>query len=600
MCGIFGSSSSLDPKDLDLIKKKLSRRGPDGQQSYSNQDVCLVHSRLKIIDLSEKANQPMVSGCGRYIIVFNGEIYNYKQLKKDLINDYDFVSNSDSEVLLYAYVKYGEKCLSMLNGIFAFCIYDKFKRELFLARDRYGVKPLYYCDSNEFFFSSNINCIRPYISSDLNNEALVEYFHFSTTLGQNTFYRDIKQLEAGCYLRYELKNKSIKCISTFKKNPLEKINKIKNTNKYLTDAVLLQNEADVKKSLFLSGGLDSSVLAAMFKEINSELDFLTCNFNGENKSDVKFAKKVCDATGKKFNDLNINLDFDLIIELKNLLIEFGQPLADPAIVPLSKMYAEIQDDIKVIYQGDGGDEVFGGYKYYRRHYGRPFFRVISPFFKFLNKKYKRKVRSLHAIAQEKNNEIFSRIFSNLLHDESVSDIFKKKYNFDEGAYIQRYNKKIKEEKIKNTKGNIQKNMLLDQEIILVDLYNRKTDLASMYHSKEARVPLLDNNLVDHLNSMNQSYKVSIFSTKLLMRKIARKYFNFEFKGKRGFATPVKKWLKDEKIKKYILAKSKLSSFLCERNTTILYEDFLKLDIDNTTRLWQILCFLIWEFEVEEQ
>jgi len=380
MCGIAGliSFSGINEKNIvevQQINEALIHRGPDGGAIYSDENVVLGHRRLSIIDLSEEANQPMESVDGNLIIVFNGEVYNHEELKKQLIPDYPFkTGHSDTEVILNAYKKWGMDCLNYLKGMFAFCLYDKLKSEAYLVRDRFGKKPLYYSKvDGQFYFSSEIQSLfkSGVVEKRINDDAIYHYLTFLTINSPNTFFKNINKLKAGHYLKLtpsSMNEVRYWDVAEYLNQPNRNISEeeaLKKTEQYLEQSIKYRFVADVPVSIALSGGLDSSLNLFYAKKLGVDVSAINLSFNEKDEFDEsEIAKKYADELGIKLHQITIdNTGFENLIQ-EYLEIQQDMPIGDPnfcLLYGISKHSRKIGS--KVMLVGEGGDEI-GGYPVY--------------------------------------------------------------------------------------------------------------------------------------------------------------------------------------------------------------------------------------------
>ncbi|MBT3463697.1 asparagine synthase (glutamine-hydrolyzing), partial [archaeon] len=375
MCGInvLYTSKSIDRSNIiEKMNDSISHRGPDNSDSYSDDYISLGHTRLSIVDLSKKGNQPMYSNDKRYIIVFNGEIYNFNELMSQL--NYNFTTTTDTEVVLASYLKWGEKCVNYFNGMFAFAIWDSEKKELFVTRDRLGIKPLYYYfDKSTFIFSSEIRSIlrTNLVDKKLCIQGLNEYLKYQTVNYPNTIIRDLKVLEPASFIvfrNYKIIKKS-KYWSPNKK-PIDingySYNKLKNkVLQELTNSVELRMFSDVDSGAFLSGGVDSSTMVGLMSKLsNKKIKTFNISFNDNEYSESKYARLV----SKQFNTdhTEINLKPETFLNyIPNALNDMDHPSGDgPNSWVVSKFTRK--QGVKMVFSGLGGDELFAGYKSFKR------------------------------------------------------------------------------------------------------------------------------------------------------------------------------------------------------------------------------------------
>jgi asparagine synthase (glutamine-hydrolysing) len=382
MCGITGIySKNLAGKmhmiNLSNATEKLSGRGPDARGVWMSDFVGLGHRRLSIIDTSVKGNQPMKDASGRYRIVFNGEIYNFKELREELLSKgISFQSNSDTEVLLYAYITYKEKCLNLLNGFFAFTIYDEKENTLFAARDRYGIKPFYYLDDDDkFIFASDMHAVLAYgIKKELDFDSLYTYLQLNYTPAPNTMIKGIKMLRPGTYLT--LKGEGLK-IHQYYRIDYEKSHVTVNKDSYerqknhlkelLEESVKSRLISDVPLGTFLSGGIDSSIISGIAKKYKDDLHTFSIGYKDEPFFDeTKYANLVAKKFGTRHTVFSLTNE-DLYEHVFDILDRMDQPFADSSAIPTYILSKKTKEHITVALSGDGADELFSGYNKHSAH-----------------------------------------------------------------------------------------------------------------------------------------------------------------------------------------------------------------------------------------
>ncbi len=610
MCGINGivSFSNHDKKDIiDLMNNSLSHRGPDNSGSYNCDYVSLGHTRLSIIDLSENANQPLYSKDKRYVLIFNGEIYNFKTLKNKL--DYNFVTESDSEVVLAAFLKWKQNCLKHLNGMFAFAIWDSLKSELFLARDRFGIKPLYYYHSNEFFiFSSelrsiiNSGLVKPLISEN----GLVDYLKFQTVFSPNTLIKDIYSLEASTYAWLNSNNllKTSKYWElSLNKYDLSKLSyeEIKNKIFYnLKESVRKRMFADVNSGVFLSGGLDSSIIVSIMRSLtDKKINTFNISFDESEFSESKYARIIADKF--KTDHKEIILSPKIFLEnISEALDDMDHPSGDGVNSWIVSKYTK-EKGVKMVFSGMGGDELFMGYPFYNKinyifnfykffkipQFIRRFiFKLLNPILNSVNQK---KFLQLLKLKSPNFSEIYKISRQNFL-DEEILKLLKKK-NKDLVSFEKNEKLNFLPNKIYSLITNFEfKNYL--QNILL-----RDTDQMSMAHSLEVRVPYLDHEFVELIVSVDDKYKDPKLSKKLLYDSFENLIPNEIFKRKKmGFTFPWDSWIKNELFD----FSEKLIKDLSERNLfnnqeiLNLWNRFIKGDKTvKFTKIWSLIVLEYW-------
>lgn len=562
MCGIFGQVNKNTSIDKDLLVRttnKLLSRGPDSLGTYIHKNVGLGFRRLAIVDLSENGNQPMKDSSGSSVIVFNGEIYNHLDLKKNLLGKYKWKGSSDTEVIINSYKEKGIDAIKDLEGMFGLCIYDKKVNKLILARDHFGKKPLYYYkDENTFVFASEIKSILniPYIKAKLTVDTLSlnKFMFYGYIPSPHSIFKQIKKVKPATLIEFDINTWEITNDYTFWS--LENITVNSNTkteDEILTDIDILLESAvrkrlmsDVPFGMFLSGGLDSTLLSYYLGKLAPKTKTYTVSYPDIPKIDESIYAKE---TAKKFNLVNRSCIFDSSFVKKNFLEMMDyldEPLADAAIIPLYFISKESKKDFTVVLSGDGGDEVFGGYtKYKVQKYIEKlsFFGFIPGFILnfFPHGGVYNKLLSSFSLPLEQRQFIFGS--GSLLKNEVIS-ILRKSYSLDTVfkeafTYAHKYSKY-------NT-DVINKSLYLDCKIQLPDWYLVKGDRATMSNSQEMRNPFLDKNLVEYLFSLKGKLKIKNGVTKYLEKKLLERHFDKEFihRPKRGFGVPLDNWIRNE-------------------------------------------------------
>ncbi|MBI96466.1 asparagine synthase (glutamine-hydrolyzing) [bacterium] len=589
MCGIVGyyfnnnHIRKTSPGFTESIKL-LSHRGPDNSDLFVDPiyNLGLAHTRLSILDLSKKANQPMKSLCEDVVLIFNGEIYNFNEINSLIKENSKLrcLSNSDSEVLLNLYIYNRDqgndisRMLKMLNGIFAFAIWDKTTEDLFIVRDALGVKPLYYSQNQDgFIFSSEIKAMIPLgiDSKEIDPIAINRYLSFLWCPGERTASKNIKKLPPGEFL--QIKNGQIHKRTKWYKLPFykqqtylkTKAKAIKGTQYHLRNAVHRQLVADVQVGAFLSGGLDSSSIVKFAVEKNPNIKCFTIDSssnNGKNESDdLKYAQLV--ANHLKVNLDVIKVDSNCFIKgLEDMVISLDEPIADPA--PLNVFFISRlarSKGIKVLLSGAGGDDLFTGY---RRH--------IALNNEFLWSWLPLNIRSFFHQASSllPNNSTFNRrvrkAFSGfeLEGDARIINYFRWIDRFDiERLYTKEFRGELNSSNaeqpfinllndLPNNKSRIEKILALEQSFFLPDHNLTYTDKMSMRSSVEVRVPFLDIDLINFAASIPDKYKINNGQAKWVLKEAMKPYLpkNVIYRPKTGFGLPLRRWVKND-IKEWL-------------------------------------------------
>lgn len=621
MCGIIGAlGNNLNFDFVDAVKK-LSHRGPDDIGFYKNEDgnIQLGHTRLAIIDLSKSASQPMIDKINQNIIIFNGEIYNFEFLKKKFLSDTEFNSNSDTEVLLKLYNLLGIDMLNYLDGIFAFAIFDKKTKEVFLVRDHYGIKPIYYIELlNQFYFASEPKALINIISDlkDINYQAITNYLTFQWSPGNQTPLKKLNKLGPGEYVVLK-DNKIINRVNwyqlpTFKNNKVSyPINDLKKQleNK-LRNAVHKQMLSDVPLGCFLSGGLDSSSIAKFASEINPDLSCYTIEIeeNDGFKEDLNFAKKVSKILNVKLDVIKVT-PADIIENLQNMVFDLDEPLGDPA--PLNVYFISKlarKNGHKVLLSGTGGDDIFSGYRRhlstniirYTRHFPKFFFNFPNFIFSNLNKNSNiiRRINKLFSIlSNNKEEQLFS--FYKWADDDLLKKILKKDYHYSIKNTQDEFTNFFNQFKINKNYDMLDEMLLLDQRFFLTDHNLCYTDKMSMKTGVEVRVPFLDKELVEFASTIENRCKQSFFQSKNILKITMEKFFSKDiiYRPKTGFGLPLRSWIKND-LYEYvneILSKKNIDRYgiFNFRNVRLLIENNKKGTIDASYTIFSLMCIQMW-------
>ncbi|MCT7594343.1 asparagine synthase (glutamine-hydrolyzing) [Aliarcobacter butzleri] len=589
MCGILGTNFLNERFDKSL--ELLHHRGPDFQNSIKIGNKQFGHTRLAIIDLDEEANQPMIFD--DILLVFNGEIYNYKELIH--VEHLERKTKSDSEVLIRLYQKYGFDFLNKLNGMFSFCIYDMKKDLYFCARDRYGKKPFfYYFKDNKFIFSSSVKSILNLLDykPNLNKVALSKYMQYFVSFGEDTFYQDIYKLESASYMIYEpnksreLQKKKYYKINTYKaiKDEKQALNDIE---ELLFKSVEYRLNSDVEVASLLSGGIDSSLISALYTKISGKkINTFSIGYDEyKNYCELDFAQITANHINSNHHPVEINQK-EYINHFEQTLDMLEEPHGDSAAIPLNILTKQIHKaGIKTVLSGEGSDEIFLGYDNYA---------------KFL--KYYEFEKSL---SNEQNlflNDIIGALQNNTKESEYLRRIVKKQnlYNSFGEIYtdIQRKRlfKKVPTFKSETAKQDpVDWMSYIDLKIWLGESLLSKVDRISMGNSLEVRTPFLDFNLVNYMFSVESHIKVGD-TNKYLLKKIASKYIPETIinRTKKGFNSPFNEWLNKE-------YKNKILDVIVEvNNETNLFNHEYILHIYELTKsnkfkqhLYSLFIFSLW-------
>lgn len=606
MCGINGFNFSSE----ELIRKmnvKLKHRGPDGEGVFVCEHISLGHTRLAIIDLSEKAAQPMFSTDDSLVLVFNGEIYNFQEIRKELeMKGYKFTSNSDSEVIIYAYQEYGVDCVQKLNGIFAFAIFNKKNKSLFLARDRMGVKPLYYYFAdNKFIFSSEIKAILEHpIKREIDMNALNIYFRTLYVPASLTMFKGINKLEPASYLILKdnkLEKKKYWQPTDFK-NIGSKEEVIKQIQDLMKDSVRLQLISDRPVGVFLSGGIDSTVITGLVSEqTKSKIKTFSANYDIKvNKFDVdaNLARKTSEHYKTDHTEIEVS-GADARDNIFDVIYGMDEPVSNATQIATYILSKHTSEKVKVVLGGDGGDELFGGYERYRLS------KLISDYQKIpailrktLGNTFINLVKNKYPHADKINLPPNAQRYLSFMaqKENDVESVLKKEIN----------NKNITE---KFYRENFFAEVLPDFEksFMWADLCSWlpgesliRSDKMSMAYGLEQRVPILDHRLVELSLKIPTNWKIQGKNTKAIFKEAMKEYIPeyIMSQPKRGWTAPASVWLRNE-LK--IIAYETLSKDYNPEMKNIFDFDKIKIMLDehiegkvyNMNLLWAIMTFQIW-------
>lgn len=604
MCGFTGIISKKEYND-DSIRSMLEsirHRGPDNLSFYENENLHLGFARLQIIDLDSRSNQPMIDEETGAVIVFNGEVYNYKELRQDLQgNGVKFKTTSDTEVILKGYLKYGKSILSKLRGMFAFAIFHK--NRVFMARDHFGIKPLYYGfnDKGEFIFGSELKALisNKFFSPRLNNNSLFSYLELQHVCGEDTMIEGIKRLKNGHYLEISNIEDSLYPITGEYFQFQMSNDKITNLDdavymirKAVHNSVELHKNADVKVGTFLSGGIDSSYITALTKP---EMSFSVGFSEEEGKFDESgLAKKLCEILGIKLNRLIIDKN-EVLENLDDIIYHLDEPQANLSSIPLYFLSKLARENATVVLSGEGADEFFGGYDLYRED------SAIEKYLK-LPKNLRKGLKGASKILpdsslkrrMEKGALEPKDLFvgeANISSPSEVRDILSNRYKdgMEARQFTSKFFKNVDE---LSGKQLVDLNSFMQYDILL------KGDRMSMAHSLELRVPFLDLEVWSVARRLSSDLKVRGNVTKFALREAAKEVLPEEWytRPKKGFPVPFRDFLKEDNFynKFYEVLSSELCDDFFDRSAVL---DMLKEHKDgvkrNHRRLYSYYVFLVW-------
>jgi len=619
MCGINGIVDFSGKVDkITAIRKmneKINHRGPDNEGWFEDEDIALGHQRLSIIDLSPKSNQPFYSTDKRFVLIYNGEIYNFKEIKNQLLKSYEFETESDSEVLLAAYIKWGTDCLTKFNGMFAFAIWDRKDKFLFIARDRMGVKPLYYYyDDNYFLFSSEI---RPLIHSglikkEINDDAVYDYLRYQTTHAPETLIKNVFVLMPGTFVTLSDKvlnfnnywNISKTFFKDLKKRPYKRI--VQDIKDLVTSAVERRMVADVPFGAFLSGGIDSSIIVALMSQLSSQkVNTFTVTFDDETFNESRYAKMISERYKTKHTEIKITAK-EILENMPQALHAMDYPTADGVNTYIVSKFTK-NAGIKMALSGIGGDELFAGYDVFSRinklSNMNTMYRGLKPLFRLWgNTMYKLKP----TIATQKIAEILRKKDISFNNSYAVS----RQILLDKDIYKLLKNKEMTGNRVNEIVDKLPKDSdpgyklpfvskisIAEIQTYLQNILLRDTDQMSMAVALEVRGPFLDYKLTEFVLGLPDSYKSIGTPKKLLIDALGdllpEDIYN---RKKMGFTFPWNDWLKNE-LKGFCLSKlynlSRRGYFIDEEIFD-LWQHYLRGSKKlNWVRIWYLVVLENW-------
>ncbi|KIM09988.1 MAG: asparagine synthetase [Sulfurovum sp. FS06-10] len=547
MCGIAGTIGSFTC-DIKEIQTKLFHRGPDAQTHYRYNNVNLIHTRLSIQD-REHGAQPFLYD--QYAIIFNGEIYNHLALRTTYLQGFNFSTYSDTETLLYMYIKYRHKMFAMLDGMFAFAILDKEKNKLIVSRDRAGKKPLYYySDGHRLMFASELNVIKSTVKNLVIDEASIQtYLRCGFFYKDMTPYHNVSMFDAGTMYEVDLATLGMKkeqyfsmteCyhnnfMGTFE-SALEGLDEA--LHKSIKDRMMA---SDIEVGAFLSGGIDSSLVVAIASEYTKKLKTFTVKFEGAYDESA-----LARITAKQYETehYEINIAMNLKDDIETIVQSYGEPFMDSSAIPSYYVAKEAKKYVSVVLNGDGADELFGGYRRYvpiANHWieKASYFSFLYPLLpQAHNKKtvYNYLYRLL-SIASKRGLDFYLG---------ATTDIFEDAYRFNQTSIMRAMSKDI-ENISTQALSELSKMLIMDFDILLHSDLLKKMDIATMQHSLEARSPFLSKYLLEFAPTLKDSYKIKGRTTKYILRELARKYLSVQLisQPKRGFEVPLKQWVEKD-------------------------------------------------------
>ena len=598
MCGIAGFINNKENKK-EIIKNmtdKIIHRGPDAEGFYVDDDIALGHRRLSIIDLSS-GDQPIYNEDKSVVIIFNGEIYNYIELREELIKKgHKFKTKADTEVILHGYEEWKEDMPKKLRGMFAFAIYDIKNKTLFLARDNFGIKPLYYYENNDtFMFASEIKSflVHPDFKKELNKDLIMPYLSFSFTPTKETLFKGVYRVDPGTsltikdgkvttkrYYKIEFNTKNV----TYEKA-------VDDIDKLMKDSVEKHMISDVEVGSFLSSGVDSSYLVALSRPDKT----YTVGYSDKKYNEIEYAKNLT-------KELNINNTSKIITKeeylkiIPKIMYHLDEPTSDPAAVALYFVAKLASKDVKVVLSGEGADEFFGGYNTYHNEFDLSWYSKVPYFIRHSIAKicmHLPEVWGINFLVRrgmklEDNYIGVSKVFS----ERETKKFVKVKTRYQNKDITKEVYDEFKD------KDNVTKMQAIDINFWLIKDILQKADRMTMASSLEGRVPFIDKEVFSYASSLPFEYKVTKENTKVALRDAAKRVIPTEAykKKKLGFPVPLRAWMKEEDFYNEIKEtfNTEISKELFNNKyINNLLEKHVHNKKDNYKKVWTIYCFLKW-------
>ncbi len=621
MCGITGfvnkNGRAADRELLEAMNLAIIHRGPDEDGFFVHKNVGLAMRRLSIIDLAS-GQQPIFNADRTKCIVFNGEIYNYQELREGLMaRGHELFTKSDTEAVLRLYEELGPECLQHLRGMFAFAIWDDVDKSLFLARDRIGKKPLLYSrqPNGDLIFGSEFQALlkHPSISREVDYDAIDSYFTYLCVPAPQTAFKAIRKLEPGHWLRW--KNGDIEThrywLPDFsKKIKISEEEVIEETTRIVRESTKLRMISEVPLGAFLSGGVDSSVVVAlMAQESPTPVKTFSIGFEEQDFSELKYAKTVAEHVGAEYNEFIVRPN--AVEVLPTLVDHYGEPYADSSAIPTYYVSKETRKHVTVALNGDGGDESFGGYEryaamqlaeIYQRFPGslrKIFFE--APVKALPSSELRRsRIRDVQRFIKAANLSRSERYYywmsgiKDSMKEELYTDEFKRRENGNNPFhFIDQWFKQA------NGSGMLDSTLLADQMTYLPNDLLVKVDIASMANSLEARSPFLEHKVIEFAASLPENLKMRRFQTKYLLKKVAARLVprSVVYRQKMGFGVPVGKWFRGEMrdfVHSVLLSERAMKRGLTEPAVVARWIDEHETAVaDHTFHIWGLLMLELW-------
>ena len=603
MCGFIGFTGTIDSKKtvLETMMDRIVHRGPDMGGTYVDDEVALGFRRLSILDLSEAGGQPMCSEDGNVIVIFNGEIYNFMALRKELeAAGHTFHCGADTEVLLHGYEQWGTDLIDRLRGMYSFVIWDKEKKQLFGARDIFGIKPFYYypiAQGEGLIFGSEIKSFldHPKFVKEVNPDALRPYLTLQYSATEETFFKGVYKLPAAHYFTYKDGKMDVKrywdCTFAPKERPFEQC--VDELDKTVHESVAAHRIADVKVGAFLSGGVDSSyIVASLMPNQTFSVGFDMHKFNETN-----YAAELSDMLGIENCRKLIGAE-ECFEAFPDIQYHMDEPQSNPSSVPLYFLAKMAREHVTVVLSGEGADEIFAGYEWYADTPAMEKFKKIPralrrgmasvakalPYFKGQN--------FLVKCAERPEDYFVGQAM--VFPEKEAYALLKPAYQQGPSAkaLAQKFYDRVKDEDEVTKKQYLDMNLWLPGDILL------KADKMCMAHSLELRVPFLDKDVMAFAGTVPTQYRIKGTDTKIVMRAAANKALPDAWanRPKKGFPVPIRYWLREEKyynlVKEYFTSEYAATFFDADALLRLL-DDHFHEKADHQRKIWTVFTFLVW-------
>ena len=598
MCGIAGYISEKKPtkKIIKAMTDRIEHRGPDGEGFYLDDNIALGHRRLAILDLTT-GDQPIYNEEKDVVVVLNGEIYNYQELREELKKKkHKFVTKTDTEVLVHGYEEWGHNLTKKLRGMYAFAIWNKKEQELYMARDGWGIKPLYYYQNEKtLMFASEIKAFldHPDFIKEFNDEILSAYLCFNSVPTEETFFKGVKRVEPGHQLIYKDNNLEIERFFKLEfdeqNTDLEK--SAEEINEAMTDSVKRHFHADVEVGSLLSSGVDSSYIVSIGKPNKT----FTVGYDDPKYNEINYAKDLADKLGVQNISKKMTQE-EYIKNFPKLMYHMDEPLADPSIIALHSISELASHHVKVITSGEGADELFGGYNTYQEEVNQSWYMKIPFPLRRLASMIAGifpEVRGFNFIYRRgKHLKDYNIGLGRVFRDEEAMKIVKPKNQIHTKDIVKPFY-----EEYKNNSTMVQR-QVIDFYFWLVRDFLHAVDRSGSMFGIEARTPFLDEKVYNIARKLPVSSKINKETTKIALRKAAEKVIpNESYKKKKlGFPVPLREWVREEELYKEI--KEKFNSETAEKYFDIkrinkLLEDHKSGKKDCYKKVWTIYTFIVW-------